>query len=163
MNFNSKYKIKKLTGSDLDDMLALAKANKLYYSKMNEIPTKENLKFDLTNVPDGVNLSNKHFVGFYEKNKLIAMLDLITNYPNEKMAYIGWFILDINKQGKGIGFEIYKNLERYLQKQGFQKIELGFIKGNEQSEKFWLKCGFSYQNKEKNKEKYTIIKMQKKI
>ena len=66
---------------------------------MNLRPAVENLTEVITVLSPGKDLEDKYFVGFWEGGSLLAILDLILDYPEEKMAFIGWFMLEKARQG----------------------------------------------------------------
>ena len=69
-------------------------------------------------------------------------MDLVDGYPSCDYAYIGFFMMDYELQGKGIGSIIISEALEYLHEQGFQKSQLGIDKDNPQSNHFWRKNGF---------------------
>ena len=69
-------------------------------------------------------------------------MDLILDYPNEKTAFIGFFMMNRDYQGKGIGTQIIDEAFAYLKEKDFEKVRLAYAKGNPQSEAFWTKNGF---------------------
>lgn len=52
-------------------------------------------------------------------------MDLITAYPDDETAFIGFFMLNIKYQHKGIASRIIKELIEYLKTEGHKKIRLG--------------------------------------
>lgn len=89
-----------------------------------------------------MNLKDKYYLGYYDGEKLIALLDLIENYPSEKFVFIGFFMTDINVQNRGIGSNIIDELILYLKTNEYVGVRLAWIKGNIQAENFWIKNGF---------------------
>lgn len=87
-------------------------------------------------------MKDKYYIGFYQKEKLIAVMDFIDGYPEKWIAYIGFFMTDLSIQNQGIGTEIMDNLCSYLTSLGYHSIQLDWVKGNSQSEYFWLKNKF---------------------
>jgi len=100
-------------------------------------------------------------VGFYDQDKLIAVLDLISGYPDEKTAWIGFFMVDAAVQGKGIGSKIFVGIESELKDLGLSRVELAFAKGNAKSEKFLLKNGYQKTGQELNVPGYTVVVVEK--
>lgn len=92
---------------------------------------------------------------------MIAVLDLIIFCPNEDTALIGWLILRKSRQGRGIASRIVSELSQYLKARGVSRIRLGYVKGNEESRRFWEKNGFLPTGEESEREGYTIVVMQK--
>ena len=90
-------------------------------------------------------------------------MDLIFKFPNDTTAYIGFFMINKAVQGKGIGSEIIRELLIYLKKAGFSYVRLGYVKGNKESEGFWVKNGFVKTGVEKVEEDCTIIVLQREL
>lgn len=53
------YRIKRLTGEDVDEILALCKGNADYYRYMNSEPSPENIRDDLSALPPGKTMDDK--------------------------------------------------------------------------------------------------------
>jgi RimJ/RimL family protein N-acetyltransferase len=66
-------------------------------------------------------------------------MDLIVDFPEEKVAYIGFFMVEAELQGKGIGTEVITDCMEYLKELGYQKVRLAIDEGNPQSHAFWRK------------------------
>ena len=141
-NFSKNYQIKQLTEVDLDEMLLFCQENATYYHYHPAQVTKELLKKGLFDIPQNKSYEDKYFVGYYEKDILIALLDLIDHFPQDHEAYIGFFMMNMAYKGSGRGTAIIDELINYLRKTGYQKIRLGIDKGNPQSEAFWTKHQF---------------------
>lgn len=88
-------------------------------------------------------------------------MDLIYQYPNAETAFIGFFMMDVQLQGKGIGTNIISNVLKYLESINFKKVRLGYVKGNNQAKSFWDKNKFLFTGVEDKQEKYTVIVMEK--
>ena len=157
------YKIRKLEEEDIKDIYNLCKENTKYYEYYKEKPTFNNIKEIFTSLPYNMTIKDKFFIGFYKENKLIAILDLITNYPNENSVYIGLFITNKSIQNKGIGSKIIEELCNTLKNQGFNNIELACIEDNIEAKNFWLKNKFSHNNKSSKLDNYNVLCMFKKL
>lgn len=139
--FSTQYQVQKLTEADLEQVLALYQTNPLYFEHFPPLPSLESLANDLVNCPPGKSLSDKYFLGFWDKNNLVAILDLIDGYPTEDTAYIGLFMVDANRFGQGLGSMIMAELLPQLATR-FKKVRLGYVENNPQSSYFWSKVGF---------------------
>ena len=157
------YEIHELTAADVPDMLRLAKTNPLFYQYMQPDPTEENLLADLQALPPRRTLADKHFFGWFDGEKLVAMMDLIWRHPKPDMAFIGWFILDASVQGKGLGRRLVSDVLAMLKKQGVTEVRLGRIEGNPQSEHFWHVCGFEENGLGYDTDDYHVIVMAKEL
>lgn len=104
--------------------------------------TRESILEDMTALPQGKHSCDKYYVGFFEKEVLIAVMDLISDYPETDCGFIGLFMMDDKFQNKGIGSDIIHDVLKYLKLSKFKKVRLGDDKGNPQSYSFWRKNGF---------------------
>lgn len=139
---SQQYSVRVLRPNDVDEILAICKSNNLFYKYTNANPTKENIIEDMNITPPNVNICDKYYVGFYQEDHLVAILDLIDGWPDEKIAYIGFFMMNLGFQGKNIGSSIIKDIISYLKQIGKTKVRLAIDKGNPQSYHFWRKNGF---------------------
>lgn len=71
-------------------------------------------------------------------------------------------MMNADFQGKGIGSKIIEEACDYL-KENFSKVRLGYVKGNKQSESFWLKNQFEKTGTESIQENYTVVVMERKF
>ncbi len=155
---SARYEVRRLTEADMPDLLALAQGNPLYYEHMHTRPTLENLTRDLTALPPRKTLDDKYFLGYYQDGSLAAVLDLITAYPDRSTAFIGWFILRKDLQGRGEGSAIIRELMFRLP---CRYVRLGYVKGNRESERFWKKLHFAPTGVEVEGDGYTMVVMQR--
>ena len=152
-----------LNDTDIDEVFDVYKSNPFYFQYMNIVPEKKTVLDDMKMLPRGKGMEDKFFLGFYGEEKLIAVMDLIFQYPNEKTAFIGLFMMERFHQGKGIGSKIIRETEKYLVRNGFGYIRLAFIRGNKESEGFWRKNGFFPTGVQIEQENYTMVVMEKEI
>lgn len=155
------YLVRRLTEEDLPELLALARENTTYYEHMRTTPDLEELRGDLTKLPPRTSPEDKYFLGFYQEGRLCAALDLIVGYPTPATAFVGWFILRKDLQGKGIGTSMAGDLFTLLKDCGYQAVRLGYVKGNEESRAFWVKQQFSPTGIETDGGAYKVVVMQK--
>ncbi|NQI72931.1 GNAT family N-acetyltransferase [Streptococcus suis] len=135
------YQVRELVDADLEQVLALYQTNPLYFEHFPPLPSLESLANDLVECPPGKELSDKYFLGFWDKDQLLAVLDLIDGYPTAEIAYIGLFMVDSKLAGQGLGSKIIAELLSQLATH-FKKVRLGYVESNPQSSHFWSKVGF---------------------
>ena len=153
----SEYYFRSLTEEDIPEIYELLQDNQLYFRYCPPQPTYETIRQDMRALPPGKDYEDKHYGGLFDGNRLIAVFDLITNYPQEKALFIGFFMMRKSEQGRGLGTKIISELCREVFEEGFTHIRLGYVKGNPQSEAFWLKNGFLSTGVESKTEEYTIV------
>lgn len=166
MNFESiskKYQVRQLKESDIEVIYDLCKENELYYKHCPPFVTKESIREDLFKLPPNKTLDDKFFLGFFDNEELLCVIDLIVNYPKENTAFLGFFMLEKKYQGKGIASGIFQELSTFLKSNHFNAIRLGYVKGNQQSEFFWKKNGFLPVGLEVKQPEYTVVVLEKKI
>lgn len=154
---SARYAVRRLTEADLPELLELAEGNTTYYEHLGQRPTLENLREDLAKLPPRTTSEDKYFLGYYQDGRLCAALDLILHYPTPDTAFIGWFILRRDLQGRGVGTEIFRELLFHLP---FRYLRLGYVKGNREGERFWKKLHFAPTGLELPEECYTIVVME---
>ena len=138
----SRYRIKGLGKNEVAEVFALCAQNTTFYQYHPPFVTEESILEDMQALPPGKEPSDKAYVGFYEESRLVAVLDLIFDYPQKDTAYIGFFMMDMGYQGRGIGTAIISECAAALAGAGMKKLRLAIDKGNPQSEAFWSKNGF---------------------
>ncbi len=158
---SAQYQVRRMTEEDLPELLALAQGNPTYYEHMHEQPELESLRADLTKLPPRTTPEDKYFLGFYQEGRLCAALDLILRYPNPETAFIGWFILRKDLQGRGTGTAMINELFSLLKTQGFSSIRLCYVKDNPESKAFWEKNRFTPTGIELEEERYTMVVTQR--
>ncbi len=160
---SEKYTIRQFQEEDIPDIMALCLGNPDYYHYMNMQPTPENIKEVFTALPDGKTMEDKFFLGFYLKDRLIALLDLITCYPDRDTAFIGWFMVEKKVQKKGVGTEIISSLLTFLQREDFRFVRLAYVEGNRESEGFWKRHRFCPTGVRMENDGYTAVVMQRSL
>ncbi len=164
MNINllsSKYKVKKIDENDIQQVLKLCLQNPLYYKHCPPNATIENINEGLKALPPNKTYEDKYYIGFFEDEKLVAVMDLICKYPDDETAFLGFFMMSSEYQKKGIGTFIISDCINYLKSIQYKKVRLGYVKENNQARNFWQKNGFLPTGIEKAQELYTIVVMEK--
>ena len=148
LDFSPEYAIRPLTAADVDEILALCAENGQFYRYHPPLATRESILEDMTALPPGKCAANKHYLGFFDGETLVAMLDLIECYPQNDTAYIGFFMTKKERQGFGLGTELIGELLDELRQNKFRKVRLAVDRGNPQSRAFWEKNGFALTGEE---------------
>ena len=160
--FSNSFATEEMNTMWVDDIYRICLSNPQFYRYCETPCTKEQIIADMQALPAGKTASDKYYVGFLKDGKLIAVLDLIDGYPDEKTAFIGFFMMDAALQNSGTGSAIVSGLCTYLQEMGFIRVRLCINKGNPQSNHFWHKNGFK-DIKEVERDRETVILAEKNI
>ena len=139
---SGRYHVRPLTESDISEILALCSGNPLFYEHCPPFVTEKSIREDMALLPPGKKLESKHYLGFFDRKRLAAVLDLIEEYPEPETAFVGFFMLDRSLQGRGEGSRIVMELFAALAGMGFRSVRLAWVQTNPQAECFWKKNGF---------------------
>ncbi|MDD3796524.1 MAG: GNAT family N-acetyltransferase [Lachnospiraceae bacterium] len=140
--FSDRYKVRLLTEADAGAVFELCKNNTIYYKYCPPFVTVQSVLADMKALPPRKTAEDKYYIGFYEEKKLTAVMDFIDDYPEPKIAFIGFFMTDVSVQNKGLGTEIISCLCDYLTALSYSAVRLCWVKGNPQAEHFWMKNYF---------------------
>lgn len=157
------YTVRKIDAADIDDVYALACKNELFYRYCPPFVSKDSILSDMEALPPNNTHDDKYYIGFWTNNHLVAVMDLIMNYPNPASILIGFFMVDQAFQGKGIGSNIIRDLLTYAKNLGYVFARLGYVKGNPQSKAFWHKNGFCKTGEAYQAQGYTVVVMEKRL
>lgn len=137
------YIIRRLTDADVPMLYAWMLRNDQYFKYCGGSTTPERVRQDLTLCPPGTTPAQKHYVGFFDADTLVAVMDLIDGYPDADTAFIGFFMMNKDLQGQGTGTMIVREVLAALRALGYTAVRLGIDKENPQSNHFWRKNGFA--------------------
>ena len=141
-SLSTSHQVRSITQADISDVYALCKSNQKYYEYTNSAPTVESLTEVISRVPEGAVPNDKYFVGFYDHQQLVSVLELITGYPESDDAFIGWFMVDGHRQRQGIGSQIFADVRAAMAGQGYDYLSLQCEKENVEAIAFWQAQGF---------------------
>ena len=120
----------------------------------------------LVDKPPAKTLEDKFLIGLWEADqKLIAVLDIVRDYPASREWFVGLLLIDPKYRRHGLGRAIYQACEGWAMQQGAQHIGLGVIEQNEHAYLFWQQLGFMEQSRRPprrygNKEHVVIVMKQ---
>ncbi len=158
---STKYHVRRLTEGDIEEILLLFAGNPLFFQHCPPVATRETVLADMKALPPGMTYADKYYLGIFDDGRLIAVMDLILNYPNGETAFIGFFMVAAQMQGRGVGTFLVTDIVHCLLSWGYRYTRLGYVKGNPQSKAFWHKNRFRETGVETNTEDYTIVVTQR--
>jgi ribosomal protein S18 acetylase RimI-like enzyme len=95
--------------------------------------------------PEGLPEESKKVFGFWDDERLVAVVDLLRGYPNEHTAFIGLLQVHGQHQGRGAGAAAYREMERYVEREWpeVRTLRLAVVETNaQQAQGFWVRQGF---------------------
>ena len=125
--FSDSYQVTTLQEEDIPAVFALCRKNELYYQYCPPMVTMDSIRSDLHALPTGAEMSQKYDVGYYQNGRLVAIMDLITGWPEERTVWIGLFMVDVSCQRKNAGTKIIHDLKMALKQAGFEMIQMHYI------------------------------------
>lgn len=162
-NLSTQYIVRNLLPVDAEKIYEVLKENTIFYKYHPPMVTVESILEDMEALPPNKGYEDKHYVGFFCDDTLVSVMDLIENYPNQGTALLGFFAMNPNLQGQGIGTVIISECIAYLAQLGFRKVRLGIDKGNPQSKAFWLKNAFTFTGEAYESDSSTILVMERNL
>lgn len=136
------FYVRNLDKDDVEQIYELSCGNDIFYQYHPPFVTKESILEDMEALPPEKKYDDKFYAGFFENESLVAIMDLILDYPEKEIAFIGLFMTNKQYQHKGVSSKIISETVVYLKSLGYKKIRLGVDKGNPQSYSFWAKNHF---------------------
>ncbi|MBR3275246.1 MAG: GNAT family N-acetyltransferase [Eubacterium sp.] len=141
--FSSEYEVRRIKEPGIASVYHLYRDNRKYYRKEQVGRALRGLTDVITDLPDYDETDRQYFVGFYDDtDRLTAVLDLITGFPDKNAAFIGWFMVDAEQQRQGIGSQIFADVRAALAAQDIRHLCVGIRKNNTDAAAFWEAQGF---------------------
>lgn len=156
-NISDRYRVRKLAEEEVEIIFALCRQNGIYYQYCPPFVTRDSIRRDMQALPPKKSMEDKYYIGYFDTDRLIAVMDLIDGYPDERTAFIGFFMTDVSVQRKGVGTAIISGLCACLHAQRYEAVRLGWVKGNPQSEAFWHKNQFVETGVTYETDGYTVV------
>lgn len=91
-SLSKRFYVRKLDRNDVEMIYDMSCENNIFYRYHPPFVTKESILEDMEALPPGKSYDDKFYVGFFENENLIAIMDLILDYPEKEIAFIGLFM-----------------------------------------------------------------------
>lgn len=162
-NISSKFSVKIQFEEDVPKLYKMFSQNTQYYECMKSPVTYDSIKNDLCALPKNKDFADKRYIGLFKGEELVAVMDLIFRYPDEKTVFIGFFMVNRGYQGENLGTEILADSLKCFIAWGFTHVRLGYVEKNKQAGNFWAKNGFLPIDIRIEHENYAVIILEKKL
>ncbi|MNY20851.1 putative acetyltransferase [compost metagenome] len=98
---------------------------------------------ELASLPPGKTLDEKFFIGLQKpEGNLVGVLDVVKDYPEPGIWYLGLLLLHPRERAKGLGASLHAQLCENLREHGGRAIRLGVLEQNEKALRFWERMGY---------------------
>lgn len=102
-NLSKKYQVRFMQKEDASMLLEFNLQHPYYYEVCPPSPSITSIESDLNALPPNKTFNDKYYLGFFKGKKLMALIDIIHDYPTKGIAFIGFFMVSKIENGKGIG------------------------------------------------------------
>ena len=97
----------------------------------------------LQNVPPGTAQEDKIVLGFHdETGLLVAICDLLRNYPSAGEWWIGLLMIDPKYRGAGLGTQILHDVVNMARAEEATALWVAPLEQNPNAQRFWERHGF---------------------
>lgn len=96
----------------------------------------------LTEVPPDHPLRDKFVIGVWTEQGLAAAIDLLRDFPQPHVWYLGLLLVAPEARGSGLGERILEALKTWVRGHGGRAIRLMVQDQNPDALRFWLRHGF---------------------
>jgi GNAT superfamily N-acetyltransferase len=140
----SGYRIAYLGTSDLSRLQDLLERCGDYFELVSgSSPSPSEAADLLSDRPAGKDLESKFLLGVSQATgKLIAVLDVVQDYPGERDWWLGLLLLDPHARRRGLGRSLYAAYENWAYDHGVRNLLLGVLEANTGAYRFWQSLGF---------------------
>jgi RimJ/RimL family protein N-acetyltransferase len=148
------YRTKLLTFSDLSALQDMLEKCADYMELVYGSPTSSNeAEMLVASLPPDKSLDDKYIIGIFDKTmQLVGFVDAVKDYPEAGDWWVGLVLLAPNSRGRGIGSQLYRAFESWIEGQGAQRVYLGVIEANPRAHAFWERLGFERVEKRQSTE-----------
>jgi ribosomal protein S18 acetylase RimI-like enzyme len=133
-----------LDTSDVPRLQTLFAACADYFHMVSgEAMGPEETEKELNELPPGKTLDDKFFLGLQlPDGTLGGILDVVRDYPESGIWYLGLLLLHPTERGHGRGASLHAQLRKHIQQQGGKAIRLGVLDQNDKALRFWERLGY---------------------
>lgn len=124
--FSGTYTVRRLLRNDIPSIFALCEKNPQYYEHCPPFVTPEKIEADLKAMPQrkAGQEQDKYYLGYFDVHqRLVAVMDFIDHYPDAQSGFIGFFMMEKDLQGTGVGSSIITELCACLAQWDYQYID----------------------------------------
>lgn len=123
LNFLLPYQVRRLTEEDGGEIFALQRRHSGYHALfLNHEVEESDVMSDLTSIPEGVLPEDKFYLGMYDADGLVAIADVVLNFPTSQTAWLGLVMVDYDDVGQGVGGKVIEALKKALMRERFRQL-----------------------------------------
>lgn len=116
--------------------------NDFFQLTENRTPQKGDFIFNLEELPPDKSKEDKYVFGVFHNSEIIAIVDMVRDFPEEKGWIIGLFLIHPAYREKGFGKELHGAVKLWVKKMGGEKLWIGVVEDNIKGYGFWRHIGY---------------------
>ena len=137
------YKVKPITPQLFPQVYTVYASNQDFFTlTQGKHTTLEKSTHDITALPPGCTQAQKIYIGLWQAEKPVAVVDIIQGFPDAYCFWIGLLLIHGQYQGQKIGSQIVDAILCAARMAGYKTAQLGVVDGNIKGIAFWAKHGF---------------------
>ena len=136
--------VRLLASGDEAVVQRMFEADPAYFEMVEGRPPASNEFQQLvTELPPGKTYIDKFVYGLFSTDcDLVGVIDLVRDYPEPKIWFLGLIFLSPEARGKGLGTEWLGSICEYVRRQGGEKLRLGVVDTNP-AKRLYVRLGFA--------------------
>ncbi|PLZ86379.1 MULTISPECIES: GNAT family N-acetyltransferase [Fischerella] len=95
--------------------------------------------------PSAVPPDNKIVLGFETDKQLVAVVELLRDYPQQNTWFVGLLLLLPEYRCSGYGTQLWQAIEKWIGEAGATEVKLIVQEQNPRARLFWERMGFSFE------------------
>lgn len=126
---------------DKDKVMELYK-NCNDFFELTEGIKPDNCEELFNDIPPNKTIEDKFLYGIFDKDMLIGVIDIVSDFPEKGEWIIGLLLLSPSVRGIGLGNKIHDLIKEMVENEGGEKLRVGVIEENTKAVMFWEKIGY---------------------
>lgn len=129
--------VRPLTHADDDLIYAFQAAHPAYFNHFQDHPVTRNEAIqDVTDVPMNAMPDQKAYLGIFQGDQLVVLVDLIIDYPLPSLVWLGMWMTD-DQLATEQAADYYRSLVAKLRAAGAVQLQLSVFMGDREMKRFW--------------------------
>ncbi|HJE87315.1 acetyltransferase [Levilactobacillus brevis] len=129
--------VRPLTHADDDLIYAFQAAHPAYFNHFQDHPVTRNEAIqDVTDVPMNAMPDQKAYLGIFQGDQLVVLVDLIIDYPLPSLVWLGMWMTD-DQLATEQAADYYRSLVATLRAAGAVQLQLSVFMGDREMKRFW--------------------------
>lgn len=144
LEFLLPFTVKPLTQADVSAILAFQAEHPEYHRHYQVEPvTKADILADLQALPARALPEQKFYLGFYQGDELVVLVDLVLDHPQANCAWLGLIMTNAAKLRQGYATKVLTAVKQALKREGYTELLTSTALSDETAQAFLTAQNFS--------------------